>query len=54
VALAVALLYAFAVAILLFAWLRIELGRPKAGLCVLAAALALLAFSLPAMVAGFG
>jgi hypothetical protein len=48
-----AVLYLAAVIVLLVAWVLAVAGRPGYGLCVLAAALALLAYALPAMQAGF-
>jgi len=50
----VALLFLAAVVLLVVAWLLTVRKRPSYGLCILGAACALLAYSLPAVTAGFG
>ena len=53
-ALVISLLYVAAVVLLLIAWVFAVDGRPgRFGLVILAGALALLAFGLPAIQAGF-
>lgn len=49
----IGVLYLLAVIALGVAWVRAALAKPTWGLGYLAAALALLAYSLPAMQAGF-
>lgn len=53
-ALVQALLYLAAVVGLVFGWLRTVAGRPTYGAGYFGAACALLAFSLPVIVVGFG